>query len=278
MIISYDEFCERLRQYVENGKDFYLSLLETVIDSPARYCGLFRLSNAKTKLIQNVTQSTEIKFGDFFEDLTTEYISKLGFRNYPKDLGNNSAGDRLNVDQLFSDDNGNYYIVEQKMRDDHDSTKKRGQYENFHKKVDLVRKKLPNIHLIASMWFVDDGLVKNKNYYLGEMKADHFINTELHLYYGGEFFNSLKGGKDVWDEMLQALKKYRIDNANNNVEIPDFGSSDAIYNALIHLDTRHWIKLNSNNEKYNLLRDELFSGGDNIEKATEWRRQNRKDY
>lgn len=41
----------------------------TVVKNPNRYTGIFRLSNAKTKLIQNVTQSREIKFGDFMEEI-----------------------------------------------------------------------------------------------------------------------------------------------------------------------------------------------------------------
>lgn len=50
MIITYEEFCELLIRHIESGEDFYLSLLNNVIDNPSRYCGLFRLSNAKTKL------------------------------------------------------------------------------------------------------------------------------------------------------------------------------------------------------------------------------------
>lgn len=71
MIISYEEFCVLLVKYIQEGEDFYINLLKTVIDTPSRYCGLFRLSNAKTKLRQNVSQSEEIKFGDVVEELVT---------------------------------------------------------------------------------------------------------------------------------------------------------------------------------------------------------------
>ena len=66
MLISYEQFQEILTKSIKDGDDFYLSLLETIIKEPTRYCGLFRLSNAKTKLIQNVMQSREIKFGDIY--------------------------------------------------------------------------------------------------------------------------------------------------------------------------------------------------------------------
>ena len=71
MIISYEEFCDLLVKHIQEGEDFYINLLKTVIDTPSRYCGLFRLSNAKTKLQQNVIQSEEIKFGDVVEELVT---------------------------------------------------------------------------------------------------------------------------------------------------------------------------------------------------------------
>ena len=57
-------------------------------------------------------------------------------------------------------------MIEQKMRDDHDSTKKRGQFENFLKKVSYLKEKFPNKEIEAGMWFVDNSLVKNKKYYL----------------------------------------------------------------------------------------------------------------
>lgn len=267
MIISYDKFCKLLVDHIQSGKNFYLSLLETIIDNPSRYCGLFRLSNAKSKLIQNVTQSREIKFGDVIEELTTEYLSKLGYKNYDKNLGEDEYGDNLNVDQYFSD--GNYiYMVEMKIRDDHDSTKKRGQYSNFHKKLVLLRKRHPDKHINAIMWFVDDGLVKNKNYYKEEMSKENIPNSSLHLYYGGEFFESLNNGHEAWNELIEILSMYRREHSNvDDVTIPDFGSSKEIFNALLELDDRHWKKLLSDKKEYEQLRNELFSDGDNLEKV-----------
>ena len=271
MIISYDEFCNLLFKHIQTGEDFYLELLKTVIDNPSRYCGLFRLSNAKTKLVQNITQSREIKFGDIVEELSTEYIERLGFQTFNKNLGKDENGDNLNVDQYFTDGN-TIYIAEMKIRDDHDSTKKRGQYSNFQKKIKLIMQKNPGKHIDASMWFVDDGLVKNKNYYKSMMDSENFDNCSLHLYYGGEFFSSLKGGQQAWDEFIAILTEYRIQNSQTEVSIPDFGKSDEIYNALVKLPTKYWNKLLSSHPKYQLLRKELFSFGDNLEKAKQSRK------
>lgn len=272
MIITYDEFCDLLVKHIQTGQDFYESLLINVIENPSRYCGLFRLSNAKMKLMQNVTQSNEIKFGDIIEELTTEYIERLGYKNFDKNLGRDANGDELNVDQYFTD-GSIIYMVEMKIRDDHDSTKKRGQYANFQKKIKLIQSKNRGKHIDASMWFVDNGLIKNKNYYREEMSKEHFDNCSLHLYYGGEFFNSLKNGSTAWKELTSILTEYRVENAKNEVEIPDFGSSVQIYRALVDLAPKHWNKLNSDDYQYVLLRKELFSSGDNIEKARVERRK-----
>lgn len=266
MILEYNQFKNFLDKKIKSGEDFYLELLETVIKYPSRYCGLFRLSNAKTKLIQNVTQSKEIKFGDFMEDISTEYIKLIGYENLHKDLGEDENGDRLNCDQLFRKGT-TIYFVEQKVRDDHDSTKKRGQYENFCKKVKLIKKKFSSYHIIAIMWFIDDNFEKNKNYYAEQIKTTKFENTELHLYYGGEFFCSLNNGKLVWDEIIEYLTRIRMANSSDIFTIPDFGTNDEIYKALLKLPHKYWEKLISNDTKYELLRKELFSNGDNIEKA-----------
>ena len=266
MLITYKEFCDFLTNRIQTGKDFYLSLLENVIENPSRYCGLFRLSNAKTKLIQNVTQSKEIKFGDIIEEITTQYLARMGYENFEKNLGRDSNGDELHVDQYFTDGK-DIYFVEMKIRDDHDSTKKRGQYSNFRKKLVLLINRHPGKHIIAIMWFVDNGLEKNKKYYLSEMRKETFFNADLRLFYGQEFFEILKNGLTVWNELIGMLKNYRFENSKTNVDIPDFGSSQQILEALTSLSPTHWKKLMSDNEQYQLLRSELFSSGNNLHEA-----------
>lgn len=113
MFFKYEEFINKLNEWIKTGKDFYVDLLENIIDNPNRYCGIFRLSNPQTKLIQNVTQSQEIKFGDFIEDITTEYIEKLGYINQNKLIGKDTDGNLLDADQVFIDKE-NIYLVEQK--------------------------------------------------------------------------------------------------------------------------------------------------------------------
>lgn len=265
MYISYKEFCELLLKHVYSGENFYLKLLTKVIDNPERYCGLFRVSNPKVKVLQNVTQSNEIKFGQAIEELTTEYIKKMGYKTFDKNLGKDDEGKNLRIDQYFSDGN-KIFAIEMKIRDDHDSSNKAGQYDSFRKKINLITK-TSNKNIDAILWFVDDNLIKNRKFYSEKMEKEKLKNCEFHLYYGREFFLALKNGEEAWNEFVDLLAEYRNNNTSNEIDIPDFGTSEEIYNALLNLSKKYWKKLISDDPKYILLRKELFSSGDNLEKA-----------
>lgn len=272
MIISEKEFKETLEKYIKTGDEFYFSLLKNIIDNPNRYCGIYRLSNFKSKIIQNITQSKEIKFGDFVEELMTKYIEKIGYTNLSKNLikdeDENKSKESLELDQYFTDGK-EIYITEMKIRDDHDSTKKRGQYENFQEKIKLIIKKHPDKKIKASMWFIDSSLKKNKKYYLEKMSKECFPNCELNLFYGGEFFKSL-GREDVWDEFNALLEKYIIEHEYDDIEVPDFGNSLQMLKLLKSLDKKHLKKLTSQSPVYERLRNQLFSNGENLKKLEEY--------
>lgn len=88
----------------------------------------FRLSSPKIKLIQNISQSREIKFGNIIEKLITKYIKKLGFQILPNDISTKDLEHTLKADLLFKVNDKKIYLVEMKIRDDHDSAKNK---DNF---------------------------------------------------------------------------------------------------------------------------------------------------
>lgn len=98
--MTYQDFKSRLN-YRVFGKDLNYEILLNVIQNPKRYIGIFRITNAKTKLIQNVTQSCEIKFGDFMEEILTEYIRGMGYSILDKNIGVDESNNRLSADQIF---------------------------------------------------------------------------------------------------------------------------------------------------------------------------------
>lgn len=209
IIMNYTDFCHNLNKRLFDGSR--KSLLENIADNPDRFIGLFRPTKPKTKLIQNLTQSHEIKFGDALESIFTDYFEKLGFKLLPKRITDTQNGDVLNVDQLFEVDEV-IYMIEQKVRDDHDSTKKRGQFTNFENKYFEVSRKYGKV-VIPIMWFIDDSLEKNKRYYLAEMeRMANDYQCEPRLCYGGELFNGeIVHGLDssVWEETLVHLKRWK---------------------------------------------------------------------
>lgn len=209
-IMSYENFKNNLNKRLFEGSR--KGLLGSIADNPDRFIGLFRPTKPKTKIIQNLTQSHEIKFGDALESLFTEYFALLGYTNLPKRIVCTQSGDELNIDQLFYFDHDTIYMIEQKVRDDHDSTKKRGQFANFENKYFEVARKYHKT-VVPIMWFIDDSLVKNKIYYLAEMKkmGDDY-HCKPYLCYGEELFTKgiIKNlGKDIWKETLCYLKIWK---------------------------------------------------------------------
>ena len=188
-------------------------LIEKIAKYPNRYIGLFRPTKPKAKILQNLLQSHEIRFGDAFEEVIEEYFREFGYEILEKKFVNDD-NDELNLDQCFKFNN-KVYFIEQKIRDDYDSTKKRGQIENFEKKLNEMISKYGERNLVGIFYFIDPDLQKNKNYYKAELeKMSRDYGVELYLFYGIELFELLNK-KDVWDEILSYLEQWKK-------EIPDF--------------------------------------------------------
>src|SRR3989344_4380344 len=184
-------------------------LIEKISKYPNRYIGLFRPTKPKAKILQNLLQSHEIRFGDAFEKVMEEYLKLLKYIILNKRFSNDN-NDVLNIDQCFKDSK-NIFFIEQKIRDDHDSTKKRGQIANFEKKLNAMIKEYGEKNLIGIFYFIDPELKKNKNYYETELqKMEKDYGVKLYLFYGKELFDFLKQNK-IWGEILSHLKKWKED-------------------------------------------------------------------
>lgn len=79
MILEYEYFKNFLNKKL--FKNNYNDLFSKIAESPDRYVGIFRPTKPKTKLIQNITQSHEIRFGDALKFLFEKYFEAKGF--YP---------------------------------------------------------------------------------------------------------------------------------------------------------------------------------------------------
>jgi hypothetical protein len=238
--MDYKKFRSILNKHIFEGEK--RELLKNIAERPERFIGLFRPTKPGAKILQHILQSHEIRFGDAFEELIEEILRELNFSILNKSIiGEN--GDSLSLDQYY-EGKGIYYFIEQKVRDDHDSTKKRGQISNFETKLETLYKKHKD-KLVGIMYFIDPDLSKNKNYYLPELKRlSEFYGVKTYLLYGKELFDYL-GRPDLWVKILSWLKQWK----DSLPEIPeiDFDKTpQESFEEIKELPIRYWRKLLEN--------------------------------
>lgn len=238
--MNYPEFSSILNKHIFKGEKS--EILRRIAEDPERFIGLFRPTKPGAKILQNLLQSHEIKMGDALEEIIENIIQDLKFKSLPKNILDNN-GEMLSLDQYFT--NGKtYYFIEQKVRDDHDSSKKRGQISNFEKKLEILYKK-HRADLIGIMYFIDPDLSKNKNYYTQELKRlGEFYGIRLYLFYGKELFEYFKH-PEIWDSILSWLKEWK----NSLPELPDINldkTPQESFDELKDLELRVWRKIIEN--------------------------------
>jgi hypothetical protein len=122
-----------------------------------------------------------------------------------------AKNEKLACDQYFcARDHQLYYLMEQKVRDDHDSTKKRRQIVNFRAKL-VHLKVIHGKSLTGIMYFIDPALHKNTGYYQQEVIAlRQELEIPIHLFYNGELFQFLQGHTETWDFLVNSLNFWRV--------------------------------------------------------------------
>jgi hypothetical protein len=182
------------------------TLLKSIAENPDRFVGAFRSTTPQLKLLQNLLQSREIRFGDAMEEVISALLQEMEFVILPKNF---VAEEEMSCDHYFCDDEQTrFYLIEQKMRDDHDSSKKRGQFENFRNKITYL-KGIHGDHLIGIMYFIDPSLEKNRNYYRGNIEnLTASLGIVVRLFYNGELFEYF-GHPALWEQLVSSLKSWR---------------------------------------------------------------------
>lgn len=204
--LTYDKFVEILNKNLFGQEK--AELIKKVASYPERYIGLFRPTTPKSKLLQNIFQSREIRFGNALEEVIREFIKSWGYQDIPNKKFT-YGGEEYDLDQYFKDNGGTYYFIEQKVRDDHDSTKKRGQMDNFKAKLEYLHREHRD-NLVGIFYFIDPGLDRNRRYYQKEIDKlkNKYQNVELHLFYGEQLFEYFNKKED-WNTLLKWLKSWK---------------------------------------------------------------------
>jgi len=238
--MNYENFCAILNKHIFEGEK--KELLQRIAENPERFIGLFRPTKPGAKILQHLLQSHEIRMGDALEEIIEEILKSLGFKILSKSIVNESD-ETLLLDQYFTDGKI-YYFIEQKVRDDHDSTKKRGQIENFEAKLEILHK-THGSELIGIMYFIDPDLSKNKNYYLQELeRLEKFYCVKLYLFYGKDLFEYLKH-TEIWDNILSWLKQWK----DSLPELPEINFDtlpQESFEEIKMLELRYWRKILEN--------------------------------
>ncbi len=216
-------------------------LLRKIAESPDRYVGIFRSTTPRLKLVQNLLQSREIRFGDALEEVISELLQELGYVPQPKRFVTQDEEEK-SCDQYFSrPDQTTFFLVEQKVRDDHDSSKKQGQFENFRTKIRYLK----DVHgsaLVGIMYFIDPSLRKNRKYYQAQFEA---LKTELdiplYLFYDGELFEYL-GSPSTWETLTNGLKTWQR-SLPVSIELDYDHEPEETWKALQPIDIGIWYKL-----------------------------------
>jgi hypothetical protein len=246
--MNYQKFNLILNRHIFD--DEKKELLRKIADKPERFIGLFRPTKPKVKVLQHILQSHEIKFGDAFEEIIENLLSEWGFIVKEKIIIPNPANPRrtLDIDHYFSVKRSNYFI-EQKVRDDHDSTKKKGQIDNFEAKLEFLYNRHRQ-NLIGIIYFIDPDFIKNKNYYLDELQSmKETYGTELYLFYGKELFEYFQKIQ-IWDDILHWLKIWK----DNLAELPEINfdmNPQESFRYIKDLEIRYWRKIMKNEKLWN---------------------------
>ena len=257
MILEYDYFKDSFNSKL--FEDSYSDLLCKIADYPERYIGLFRPTKPKTKLIQNITQSHEIRFGDALEFIIERYFEASGFTLHEKRFRTNDDTE-LSIDQLFSK-RDKLYMIEQKVRDDHDSTKKVGQFDNFENKYFALTQRY-DYEIIPIMWFIDDSLEKNRKYYqdrMNSMANDYACSPKL--FYGDRMFSDIEDfDYKIWEEMLDYLEKWK-DTLPDMPEINFDNNAEIVFEEIKDLKPSIYRKILNNNEVLKQIFPIIFPDG-----------------
>ncbi len=220
-------------------------LFEKIAEYPERFTGFFRPTKPYSKVLQFLLQSHEIRFGNALEQVIEYMFKSVGF-SVETNKKYKVQDDILSIDLIIRDRKNSCYMVEMKVRDDHDSSKKRGQMENLRRKIEVFIER-EGIIPSCILYFVDPTLRKNRNYYAQELeKLKQAYNTETFLFYGREIFEHF-GHKGLWELFLKCLKEWKE-------ELPDIPSinydenSEDSVEVLKGISLHYWDRIVKNDE------------------------------
>lgn len=192
----------------------------------------FTLFTVEERLLVYQANSIGIKLGDAIEAWVNQFVKDHGYNLLLRNatLDNGKCAD---FDFVYTINN-EIWFAEIKIRDDHDSTKKIGQCDDYLNKVNYLNNHYPEYKIHSCIWFVDPTLSKNKNYYLNRLNEDEVL-------YGNQF-NNFICIHDLFDKLTTSLNVYRH-NKNN------FKNTENINVNINEYSASKWVKFLTSNQQ-----------------------------
>ena len=247
----------------ERKKEVIKLALKALSDTPQRIIGFLRFQPIRQKLIQFLTQSLEIKTGDMLEEFFTSLFG-FYYKNITKNIEN------FKCDQLFKKDEKSrttIYLIEQKIRDDHDSSKKKGQVENFENKINTLRSIYPNFLIRGYEWFIDDSFSKYPDFYKSKFSAFKLGKEDWFdggVFYGGDLINELCE-ENTWSSFVEAynvVKTEYVSDIGTIISEYDFDNDPLGVVLTFYKKKREKGLKVFFDSSYEEVRTALFSGGE----------------
>jgi hypothetical protein len=208
-----DVFAEMLdfivHQHFQIGERFWL--LSQMVKRPERFPVCFYSAHPADVLRFHLLVRQERLWRKALKEIIAALLEHYGYHRLDNRI--NVSGKTMKCDHYVLSPNGSFAVlIEQRVKDDHDSSKARRQWrENFAPKVCALYQKHDK-NLIAVTYFIDPTFRKNFDIYSQEaerLKSKLNLLT-IHIWYGQELFENLPfaNPKD-WDAIIEWLHEWR---------------------------------------------------------------------
>ena len=194
-------------------KSEVLVMLELFFNKRNELSSPIQANSTHDTLFYSVTNSRQISHGTRSEAAIDNIVSsRLGFEVLDNTVWYAKKGEekpkKRKADHIWRVKEGVIYVVEQKLKDNHDNTKKDGQTDDFNAKVKAVREEHPDERVIGVFWFVEDS----------EKPSEHTLKVKLEedcvVRYGAGIFSEVEYGQETFGDVLKWFDDNRHDDLN----------------------------------------------------------------
>ena len=190
-------------------------------------CSPVQANSIRDTLMYNTLNVRQIILGSKVEEIADSVVQEvLGFEVLPKEVTYTKKNGKKKVgkaDHVWRTTNEDVYVVEQKLRDNHDNTKKDGQVADFNAKVKAFRDLYPNKNVVGVFWFVDDTVKVSRK----TLQKTLIENSTVR--YGCEIFHDIDDGCLAFEKILNEIENRRNDDLVINFDTdPDLYFNDLV--------------------------------------------------